>query len=291
MTTVLPDWFRRFGSNFQGGPSGVMRNPATGRVYQRGQPSYEGGPDPTGFPKPPLGASPQFASPLNSPQNPGGVMPYGVGMQMPGGGQPSPDWMTAPGSGGPIVGNPPPAQGPEQGPPQPPAPPTRPSPALAAFRASVGPQGGLGAVPMPPERPAGLGTPQVPAANPWDAYNQSGNAADFVRANEAMGRSPQGAATNLNLGGGPMGGPGSWMPTVSRFGDLIDKDSVAGKLMQMANPRQRPGPQAAPEGLLPKLFGMWGQGQGAMAPQVQDAGMMTPQWDYNPPQAQADNWS
>lgn len=153
-------------------------------------------------------------------------------------------------NGAPPPGLPPQITQPSQPSPPPPVPPVRPSPALTAYRAARSPAGGLGgppAPPMPPERPLGLGEPPV---NVWDQYNETGNPADFVRADRGVAPMTTASAA----------GPGHWLPSASRFADMIDRNSVVGKVMQMRNPTTRPDPQRPPDGLLPRLFGLFGQG-------------------------------
>lgn len=124
------------------------------------------------------------------------------------------------------------------------APVSAPRPATAQFMAAKAPAGTLASPPIPPERPLGLGTSSPPAApegNLWDTYNQTGNPADFVRADKG-----QAAPRQI--------GPGSWLPDASKMGNLIDKNSVVGRLLAMKNAKDAPGSEPPPTGLLPQLY-------------------------------------
>lgn len=127
----------------------------------------------------------------------------------------------------------------------PPMPPPRPQGAALASLLGNGQAGGLGNAPMPPPRPA------------QSALDAPGDPMQLASA--------EGGPRPLTITPERQVGIGSWLP--ERLGNMIDPNSLVGKLMALRNPSPAPGatPSAAQVanqpnmGLLPQLYrGLFG---------------------------------
>ena len=113
--------------------------------------------------------------------------------------------------------------------------------------------------PLPPQRPTSF-SPQSPPVPPTRPSDLAGMPMELHPGlGSVAGPTPDPSSNPLM---DPIG-PGHWMnQAMTKFGSMVDPNSIFGKMMAMSNPKEGPNanPQVPeqPQGLLPKLWGFFG---------------------------------